>query len=197
MPTPIGHGLAGALVYAISTKGKDLLKSWRWLLVCVFFAALPDVDFLPALFGKLDLANRLHRHVTHTLLFAILVSAGAFAVLKALRRQWAGRHSLILFFCLLSHMLLDLMGQDTRAPIGIPLLWPLVGKGMSIPVQPFLDLHKDTYAEMFDLHNLGVMAYEVLLFGSILLIVVALKLRGQRTRGPGPMKLTAAPRESL
>lgn len=181
MPTPIGHSLAGAVVYALSTKGKDLLKSWRWLVVCMVFAAVADIDFLPALVGRIDLANRVHRGATHSLLFAMIAAGIAFCVLRLLRRPRAGWYSTVLFLCLLSHLFLDLLGKDSRQPIGVPLLWPILGKSFKLPVEVFFDLRKDTYAEIVGLHNIGVLAHEVLLFGSILLLLVLVKLpRGSK-----------------
>lgn len=177
MPTPIGHSLAGAIIYTATTKERYLLKSWKWLVVCVVFAALADIDFAPALFGKLDLANRVHRHLTHTLLFAIASGAAAFGVLKILRRPQAARDSLVLFLCLASHILLDMLGKDTRPPFGVPFLWPFVGRSFKLPVELFPDLHKSTYAEIFSLHNMGVVAYEVMVFGSILSILIVIKRR--------------------
>ena len=177
MPTPIGHSLAGAIIYAVSTKGKNLLKSWRWLVSCVAFAALADIDFLPGLFGRLELANRLHRHLTHTLLFAIAVSGIAFGVLRILKRPRPVRGCFILFCCMGSHILLDLLGKDFRPPIGVPFLSPFTAKSFKIPVGFFLDLHKDTYAEIFSLRTAGILVHEVLLFGGILVIIAALKLR--------------------
>ncbi|NQT84971.1 metal-dependent hydrolase [bacterium] len=176
MPTPIGHSLAGAIIYALSTKGKDLLKSWKWLAVCVLFAALADIDFVPALFGRLDIANHIHRHMTHTLLFAVIVSGGAFGVLKALRNPRSLRYSAVIFLCLASHVFLDMVGKDFRPPIGVPFLWPFVRRSFKIPVDIFLNLHKDTYGEIFSLYNVGVLAREVIIFGSILLILAIVKL---------------------
>ena len=39
----------------------------------------------------------------------------------------------------------------------------------------FLNLHKDTYGEIFSLYNVGVLAREVIIFGSILLILAIVK----------------------
>jgi len=176
MPTPIGHALSGAVVYAVFTKGKHLLKLWKWLVVCMVFAALADIDFIPALFGRVDIANRIHRGPTHSLLFAVVVGVAAFGVMKALGKPRPVRSSVVLFFCLLSHILLDLMGKDYRPPIGVPVLWPFVARSVRIPVGVFLDLHKDTYAEIVSLYNVRVFAHEVMVFGSILSILVVFKL---------------------
>jgi membrane-bound metal-dependent hydrolase YbcI (DUF457 family) len=177
MPTPVAHSLAGAVVYAVSTRGSKLFKSWRWLLLCMFFAAVADLDFFPGLFGRLDLANQFHRRFIHTLLFAILASTAGYVVLRVLRKQRPVRNSILLFGCASSHILLDMLGKDSREPIGIPFLWPLVRRTFKIPLEIFPDLRKDTYAEMFTFRTVRVIVGEVLLFGAILLVVTALKLR--------------------
>jgi len=140
-------------------------------------ATLADIDFFPALFGNLELANRLHRYLTHTLLFAVLAGLVALAVLKILRKAHPMRNSIVLFACLASHIFLDLLGKDTRPPIGVPLLWPFVRRSFKLPVELFLDLQKGTYAEIFGLHNVRVLAHEVLLLGSLLVIIAVLKIR--------------------
>jgi len=177
MPTPVAHSLAGAIAYALATRRSMLFRSWRWLLLCVLFAAMADLDFLPGLFGRLDLANRFHRRLSHSFLFAILASATAYVVLKSLQKQKPLRNSILLLSCAMSHILLDLLGKDLREPIGLPLLWPFVRRSFKIPIEIFPDLRKDTYAEMFSFHTLRVVAGEILFFGALLFIVIALKLR--------------------
>jgi membrane-bound metal-dependent hydrolase YbcI (DUF457 family) len=177
MPTPVGHSLAGAVIYALTTRGTHLLRSWRWGVTCMVVAALADIDFFPALFGNVQLANRFHRHLTHTLLFAVVVWIMAFIVLRILRKDRPLRASVVLFACSASHIFLDLLGKDTRPPIGVPFLWPFVRRSFKLPIELFPDLCKDTYSEIFSLHNLGVVAYEVLLFGGLIAIIVTLKIR--------------------
>jgi len=168
--------LVGVIVYTLSTNGRDLLKSWKWLVVCVLFATLADVDFVPALFGRLNIAKRLHRHLTHTLLFVAGTWAVAYGVLRLLRNPCAGRYSVVLFFCWLSHLFLDMSGKDTRSPAGVPLLWPFVPQRFTLPIKFFPGLHSDTYAEMLSLHNFGVLAYEAIVFGALFLVFIVLKL---------------------
>ncbi len=170
-------------MHAATTERRRFLKSWQWLVVCMFFASVADADFIPALFGRLDLANRFHRHLTHTLLFAVILSAVAFGVLKLLRTPHGGRRTMIVFSCMASHILLDLLGKDFRPPLGIPFLWPFTQRSFKIPVEIFIDLHKDTYAEIFSLRTIGILAHETLLFGAIFVLVLGLKLlRSEKER---------------
>lgn len=175
MPTPVGHSLSGAIIYALTTKSENLVTSWRWGVTCMFAAALGDIDFLPALFGNLTLANSVHRYFTHTLLFAVVVGLAALGILRMLGKPRRIRSAAVLFACLVAHILLDLLGKDYRPPIGVPFLWPFVRRSFSLPVQIFPSLLKDTYAEIVSLHNIGVMAFEVLVLGGLFAIVVAAK----------------------
>jgi len=83
----------------------------------------------------------------------------------------------VLFLCWLSHLFLDMLGKDPRPPAGLPLLWPFVGERFRFPVTLFPGSHNDTYAEIFSLHNFGVLAYESIVFGTLLLVLIVLKLR--------------------
>ena len=177
MPTPIGHSLAGAAIYVASTKGNRLLKSWGRLVACMVFAALADIDFLPALFGRIDIANRVHRGPTHTLLFALVISGVVYGTLRIVGKPGVVRATSLVFLCMASHLILDILGKDSRPPLGIPILWPLAQRSFKVPVEIFPDLRKDTYAELFGSHNIGVLAYEILVFGTLIFVVAAMKLR--------------------
>jgi len=186
VPTPVGHSLSGAVIYALTTKSENLVTSWRWGVTCMLAAALADIDFLPALFGDLNLANSVHRYFTHTLLFAVVVGLAALGILRVLGKPRPVRASTVLFSCLVAHIFLDLLGKDFRPPIGVPFLWPFVRRSFKLPVQIFPSLLKDTYAEIVSLHNIGVVAVEVLLLGGLFAIVVGVKKRrGVRGQGSG------------
>jgi membrane-bound metal-dependent hydrolase YbcI (DUF457 family) len=186
VPTPVGHSLSGAVIYALTTKSENLVTSWRWGVTFMLAAALADIDFLPAMFGDLDLANSVHRYFTHTLLFAAVVGLAALGILRVLGQPGLIRSSAVLFSCLVAHIFLDLLGKDFRPPIGVPFLWPFVRRSFKLPVQIFPSLLKDTYAEIVSLHNIGVVAAEVLMLGGLLgIVVVVKKWLGVRGRGSG------------
>jgi membrane-bound metal-dependent hydrolase YbcI (DUF457 family) len=193
MPTPVGHGLAGAIISTFSRKKPGFRAGWRWVLVCVVLAALADIDFAPALFGRLGLANSYHRQVTHTLLFCVVVFAAAVLLLKAFRIAGVWQNSFVLFCCSLSHILLDLLGTDTRPPIGLPFLWPLVGRSFKIPIELFPALKKNTYAEIFSLRTVWILGYEIVVFGSILLLLAVYRKRRRGRRDPLEPKSEAIP----
>ena len=153
-------------------------------MLCMAVAALADIDFAPALFGRLGLANSTHRHVTHTLLFCVVVFGAAVLLMKAFRAAGVWRSSFVLFCCSLSHILLDLLGKDSRPPIGLPFLWPFVGRSFKIPIALFPDLKKDTYAEIFSLRTMWIVGYEVAVFGLIFLLLAVYRRRRRGRRDP-------------
>lgn len=120
MASPVGHALAG---YAIGRLGERRggPEGPALLLGCAALAVAPDLHFVPGvLAGRPALYHRLW---THSLLAALAAS------LLAALWLWRDRQGLARgFACLLaacaSHLLLDLLGPDTREPIGVPLLWP-------------------------------------------------------------------------
>ena len=118
MASPVGHALAG---YAIGRIGEPPRAAipLRWA-ACTALAMAPDLDFVPGILAEKPALY--HQGVSHSLVAALgvsLVAALALARGRALPRVW-----LVCFAAYASHCLLDLLGSDARAPIGMPLLWP-------------------------------------------------------------------------
>ena len=152
---------------------------WRWLLLIVLSANFADLDFLPgALVGDI---NRWHHTASHSFL-AVLI--WGFAVLAALT-WWDRRPSrlrahgeaselrrcvgLSAVFAYASHLLLDWLTQDLRAPFGIPLLWPLDLYSLSAWT-PFGGIRHGVPGDdaitvfwaVFSWHNVGMALREIL-----------------------------------
>lgn len=85
--------------------------NWRFsvLAVCGLFGMLPDVDFL---LGE-------HRGVTHTVGASLAVGA----LVAVIDRRPAVWFAVASAYCM--HVLLDWLGTDTVAPIGIMVFWPV------------------------------------------------------------------------
>ena len=112
MPSPVGHVLAGMAIGSLASR------DWRWglLLVCGLAAALPDIDLV------LPVA---HRGPTHSLVAALTVFAVTVVVLKlGSGRPNAIRVATALALAVVSHTLLDWLGQDFGTPRGIMAFWP-------------------------------------------------------------------------
>ena len=113
MPTPLGHALggiaAGALVAGRAVPPVSLgRRRVPVLAVCGLCGMLPDVDFL--LGG--------HRGMTHTVGAALAVGV-LIAVVDRRPTVWLAAAT-----AYGTHVLLDWLGTDTVAPIGVMALWP-------------------------------------------------------------------------
>jgi len=130
MPLPVAHSLASGIIYS-SVDADGSLFTWKRLLLAVFIANAPDLDFVPGLL--IGEPNRFHHGPTHSLSMVLIV-AGIAAGAAALGAGWPvrGRISaravagtaLIVGALWLSHILLDAFTEDLYGPLGVPLLWP-------------------------------------------------------------------------
>ena len=177
MATPIGHGLAGYLVYRGSCG--DRREDKRTLLyLCLFMSIAPDLDFLPGIF--LGQPALYHQGISHSLGFAFLASFGL-ALLYSRRRtllaDW-GRF----FMAYSSHLIMDFFAPDGRPPYGLALFWPISGNHYLAPFPLFWGVHHvgETSASttewvisLFNLHNLGAMGVEI---GLLLMVIFLVNL---------------------
>lgn len=171
MPSPVGHSLMGYVLYRAFTKpGTD--KSWKWILVCIFMANAPDLDFIPGLIvGE---PNRYHHGISHSFGFALVASAGVAWVYS--KRSARIKTFGVLFSLYTSHLFLDYCGRDTKLPYGEPLFWPVSGEYFILPFSLFFDIQRSSagaefFPSLFSLHNLWAVGVEcVVLLPAIFLV---------------------------
>ena len=130
MPLPVAHSLASGIIY-YSADADGTLFTWRRLLLAIFIANAPDLDFLPGLL--IGEPNRFHHGPTHSLAM-VVIAAGIAAGVAALGARWPTRGriearavagtALMVGALWLSHILLDAFTEDLFGPYGVPLLWP-------------------------------------------------------------------------
>lgn len=130
MPTSIAHavgGYAAAEAGGVRVDGRILPT----ILLAAVVANLPDLDFAVGLVtGR---PNTAHRTITHSIPFALLVSAALGVALT--RIGWSFRYGALACLALYgSHLALDLVAPDGRPPRGIPLLWPFSAQHFWLPV---------------------------------------------------------------
>ncbi len=159
------HGLAGAgLAYMMAGDASlplflSLRKAAPLLFVAAVLACLPDVDYLPGLWRG-DL-NATHQQATHSLAWVLLVSAGLWLVGRAVRPATFGwRAGAFLFVLVASHLAIDLVTADARAPIGFPLWAPLSGRPVHAPFSLLPAWSKGSLADLFRPRNLRPLAIE-------------------------------------
>ncbi len=167
MCSPIGHSLLGLIYYYIFNKGYNLFRHWKEVLIYLFFANLPDIDFIPLLWGDIDLANNWHHTYTHTLGFAIICSCLAYLFRKKERLKF----SLIVFLLVYTHIIVDCLTYDTRDPYGVRIFWPFSDFYFYSGCPIFAPLKKLTMASLFSWFNVKTMGSEILKLGPIVLIL--------------------------
>lgn len=168
MATPIGHSLAGYAVYVFA-KGAKSRGDRELMLLCIFAAMAPDLDFLPGLL--VGTPALYHQGISHSLGFTLPLSLGLAGIGHLRGRSFSVVFGSC-FIASLSHLVLDFLGPDTRPPYGIPLLWPISGEYFISPVPVLLGVRHATTAgtttqdwmlRLLHWHNLAAITWEVVL----------------------------------
>ena len=174
MPTPVAHGLAGAILYTLArpqAPGRERVG----FALAAFSGLAADLDFLPGLL--LGDPGRFHHGASHSVgaavLFGLVVAAlaptGCFGSYSQRAWMFAGLYA--------SHLLLDFFAVDTTPPYGEPLFWPFSREFYLSPWTPLLDVkHGRTWEAFVNWANARTVAVEAALF--IPLWLGALWLRG-------------------
>ncbi len=188
MPSPVGHVVAGlAVVWAAEALGARRSARAAWTppgpvappvpaavpaAACVLLALAPDADIL---FGA-------HRAVTHSLGAVFIV--GALAALAAWRLRIPVRASAVVCSAAwASHILLDWLGHDSRAPIGIMALWPLSDGYFSSGLDVFADVSRRYWnVDEFVFRNARSVAREVAILAPLAAAAYVLRRRGKPGR---------------
>jgi inner membrane protein len=132
MATPFGHSLAGWAAYNVLRPEKEH-DPLRLVLLSVFMANAPDMDFLPGLLARRPAL--FHQGITHSVGIALVASLGAAWLFRVRGAQFYRVFNLC-FISYLSHLLIDFFGPDKRLPYGIPVFWP-VSQEYAISRVPF------------------------------------------------------------
>jgi len=182
MPSPVAHSLIGlTLGFARFLPGggswRELMRqAWNrrgWLFLCIVLANAPDIDYI---FGipKGNL-NYYHHTITHTLGWIVLVSLAVWIY------TWSRRHDLsirgLLFILALtgSHLIADFFCADNSPPYGFMLFWPFSDSYWLSPVSLFPAPAKKAWADLWTLHNAGVVTVELLVTLPLAAAVLAWK----------------------
>jgi membrane-bound metal-dependent hydrolase YbcI (DUF457 family) len=188
MPSPVGHSLIGLAIGSAwllkPAALRELVRdAWskRWpLLGAVALANAPDVDYIPGvLTGDI---NAYHHYYTHTAGWILIVAAGTWLAWRSLRSDAGWRAFLFLAALLSSHLAADWVTDDGKSPYGIMAMWPFSPEFTIAPATLFVRLHKVTWYEIFEWHNVEAVAIEI----AICLPLVAAVLMWKRVRARDP-----------
>ncbi len=161
MPSPVGHALGGmAAGWLVEPPRRGGLLRRRSTLVFAILGIAADLDLLVGA----------HRGPTHSIAAALLVGVAAWVVVRRGNVR-AARMAAACALAYGSHVLLDWLGTDTSAPVGVPALWPLSCAYYEAPWHVFEPISR-RFAQpaLFWMPNLVAVTRELL----ILVPVVAL-----------------------
>jgi membrane-bound metal-dependent hydrolase YbcI (DUF457 family) len=149
------------------------------LVLLVVLANLADVDFLFGL-GTGGNANALHHGFTHSFAAALFVALAVSGVWRIAGTFW--RSVTLCFLAYSSHLLIDMctgtkLGWNSTA-YDIPLFWPWEKEFRSPLVLVVGVKHKDL-PMLFSMENIKLSLCELLAFGAITGVLVALWVRHQ------------------
>ena len=131
MPSIITHAAVPLALYVAAERGRI---SPRLLAAGVVASMLPDIDVVSTLMGVPFGVPFGHRGATHSLLFALLVTAvGALFAGRLRSNPW--QVAAWLFTCAISHPVLDAM---TTARYGVMIGWPWSDVLWLAPWRPIL-----------------------------------------------------------
>jgi membrane-bound metal-dependent hydrolase YbcI (DUF457 family) len=165
MPLPIAHGLIGASIVAAILPDASPVRNWKPLLLGASLSIFPDLDYF--------LAISWHRSITHSLIFAAIVSMLCFAAAGFAHLRMAIGYAGAVF----SHALLDY--ATTKTMPGVELLWPFSTRRFSLGlvdyyhltgVDPVYFLNRDV---LMDLLKMGMV--ELIICLPVFLFVLSLK----------------------
>jgi membrane-bound metal-dependent hydrolase YbcI (DUF457 family) len=174
MPSPVAHSLAGAALYLAASPAGRPRVHWPTALFCVASACAADLDFLAG-FAVGD-GNRFHQGASHSLAVALALGVALAWLPLAGAGAWARRWALFTA-CSLSHLALDLVTRDARAPYGVPLLWPLSDAYLYTGIELFPNMRRGSLAVALSAENWRALATEVALLGLVVLAVALYRWR--------------------
>jgi membrane-bound metal-dependent hydrolase YbcI (DUF457 family) len=154
VPTPAGHAL-GALLLTAPIRARYRLLGAGAALLAMGAGVAPDLDLL---------AGR-HSAETHSVGAAAIAGLVTWVVLKSRRFSRPVLFAAIVTVAVLSHALLDSMGKDTSAPIGIMAFWPFSREYVESDLHLFMAVSRRYWLPEFWTYNFVVLGRELLVLG--------------------------------
>jgi LexA-binding, inner membrane-associated putative hydrolase len=165
VPSPIAHGIAGAVTgWLIDPQPARV--SGR----LVLYAAL-------GMAADLDLLVGAHSGPTHGLGAAMIVGVATWIVLQLRGASSDVRTACASAIAYASHTLLDWLGTDSSPPIGIMALWPFSRGYYESSWHVFLAISRRYWLPEFWTFNLYALARELLILVPIALVLLLVRRR--------------------
>ena len=165
MPTPLGHALGGLVLgglvsgpttrsLTVGRRKVPLLVAWP---IC---GMLADLDFLVGV----------HQGATHSL--------GAILVVALVTKMFEPRRPVLWVAAAAaygSHLVLDWLGSDTVAPIGIMALWPFDRGFYLSPYEWFFPVCRDDWIMACRADLVQAVTWELVSLGPLVIAVLLLR----------------------
>lgn len=188
MPSPIAHSLMGYLIYRVTTKPYKGQKRYI-ILLYLFIANVPDLDFLPGFF--VGSVSRYHHGISHSIGFSLLFALGSYFILGVLMQGHRKKRFAIVFCLYFSHVVLDFLTKAPSNPYGDPVgeqfFWPFSNEYYISPFAFFQIIHfedatGDFLLSLFSLHNLMAVSVEFAILSTVILTVEFWKHRRKNVK---------------
>jgi inner membrane protein len=177
MPSVFSHAIAATAIGAIAVGGPTRLTLWGLGAVC---AVVPDMDVISLYFGVPYHHVLGHRGLSHSLLFAAVLSSAVTAIVRRTRPTSPSGPRLWTYFFLAtaSHGLLDAM---TNGGLGIAFFAPFSDARYFLPWRPIV-VSPISIGEFFGPWGLTVMWSELawVWFPAALVFLVGLVATSRR-----------------
>jgi len=170
MPSPVGHALGGLAAGWLASGPGRLERPFTTAILFAALGAVPDIDVL---------VEGSHRLYTHSLVAVALVGLTV-AVSPRRLGGTRGRFALACAAAYGSHLLLDWLGDDRSAPIGIRALWPFTDAYYQSSALLFPPVERRYWLPGFWTANLRAIGWEVAVMA--LPVLAAALLRRYWTR---------------
>lgn len=185
MPSPVGHLLGGAAVYAGGTSHDT--RSTALLAIALIGSMVPDLDFVPGiLIGNM---RAFHHGISHSFAFALLFGAVVFLLAYAMDKALASRAAVFALLAYSSHVILDFASVNTGTR-GVPLLWPLAEQqfGINLRLFGYFQYDPSDMPGVFHWRNLSPFFRELLILGFVVVLLfrkgrIGRALRARWSRG--------------
>ena len=171
MPSPLGHALAGcaagwAVAGPLAAGPTTWPTLWRTGAAFALLATMPDLDLLtPA-----------HRASTHSVGAAFIMGLAILSLTRRVRLAAAGAAAYA------THPLLDALGADTSAPVGVMAGWPLSTEYYHSGVALFESIWRRYETPDFWSHNILAVARELAILLPPALLLAWWRVRADRRR---------------
>ena len=154
MPTPAGHAL-GALLLTAPIRARYRMLGAGAAVLAASAGVAPDLDLL---IGR-------HSAETHSVGAAAIAAVAAWIFFRRRTPSRALAAAAVVAIAVLSHALLDWLGSDSKAPIGIMALWPFSRGYYESDLHLFMAVSRRYYLPEFWTYNFTVLGRELLILG--------------------------------